>query len=489
MKKKLLVFAIIIICFPNLNAAEKPALRPRKTNMPVLAQDTTSTNAPPLPQRKRNIPILETQENLSAIDVSCLPIKENISVPEIQRKIILLEYKKPKPIIEWLDCPNYLEGTLHHIPCSSSFLGLYSSNQEKIIKKYVLSEKKSSTQVTLTKNDLHSHCLFISSDGTQYAHGCGKNITFYQTNPMTILQDGFESADSHGHIERIAFDLNNKRVITYHPASHYFRITDIQGNQMSEFKQSQQQNIYFLAFSPNGEQFIAISKHGFMLYNCTQNITAHYTRKIETSHINKIEYDKMGWFLSGYNSTLSTWYCHNLQGISQITQIGLYSTPSNSSDQHTPSTYSDSHLYAYDRSPCGDYIFVEDIDHAGIINIFHLPTQTCINKIDTQESKILSISCGIAGKIIILSKTKTNALDLNVHDIITEKTHAALNDVVNIDQEQNNYVSFLLDRLLDSSEQVKLKNDFKFCQLPDNLKNYFANYVNFSTENDWVFMQ
>ena len=47
-------------------------------------------------------------------------------------------------------------------------------------------------------------------------------------------------------------------------------------------------------------------------------------------------------------------------------------------------------LYAYDRSSCGKYIFVEDFDKVGCINIFNLETTDRLRTINTKKSHIFS---------------------------------------------------------------------------------------------------
>lgn len=413
MKLKTLLL-ILFNCFVmNLHAAQPPTLPPRKKSTPML-----------------------------------LPRRRYLKAEELRKNIINLIYANQKEEVTSLHFSSFERCAMESIPDRSEAVLVCDGGDGFMVKKIALSKDGITSCNAPNDSSFAPVACSCSGDGTVVAFGTGKNIILYTVHPWNSLK-GFLLSSATGDVEALALNRTGKIILFSHGAESHFTIRNIDNSIHKEYKNNVHNDVYRVAFSPNEQQFISVSKDKYVIWDIKEDgIIKSYESRLKTRHNCKIEYcGDTEWFLTGYEHILNVWVSYDLNKIEIKKQISLSNQCLSESMISLP-TQEKQGLYAYDRSSCGKYIFVEDFNKMGSITIFNLDTTDMLRTINTKNSQIFSMLYVPEGKLLVAG-IQANDSEVSLYDFINDTDQKALALLPHLRDSDGEFIQKVLDPLFD----------------------------------------
>lgn len=424
---------------------------------------------PTLPPRKR--------ESSQSISPPLNPRKLYPTAEEIKKHLIELLYKNKKEEPTCLHFSSFDACAMESVPHRSEAVSVCDGNDGFMVKKFSFNE----TGITTANapNDPFFACVSCtcSGDGAIVAFGSGPKIILYKANPWNAHK-GFLVSGLKGNVSALALNKTGNMVLFSQGKESHFGIRNLDSSTIKEYENNVQHDVYRMAFSPNEQQFVSVSKDRFVIWNIQEDeIVKSYEARIGTCYNCKIEYcGDTEWFLTGYNHVLNVWTSHDLNNIEIKKQIALENYGLSKSEISV-NRESKQGLYAYDRSSCGKYIFVEDADKVGCINIFNLESANRLKTINTKKKQIFSLLYVAEGKLLVAGIEGNNS-EVSLYDFIDNADQEALSALTETKGSDRELIQGVLDPSF-----VGYNSDFD--KLPMKLQVLLKKYISSLNDDIW----
>lgn len=348
-------------------------------------------------------------------------------------------------------------------PHRPEFVSAYNNLVEPTVKVWS-SEQGTNHVLCKNGNEISTKVVAFSSDGHVLLCGSGKNIYFWDTQSWKLAR--FLSLDTIGDVNALAFSRNGKNIIIGGGAGKNNLIILTRksgGSSMCVLSGHKKKSISAVGFSPGGTRAISVCENTFKIWDIT-NAKVLYEDNGKSWSNSKIEYDKNnGWFLTGCDDVLGYWFSYDLNSRKKI-MIPLQGKIL-------------SRVKAYERSACGNYIFLADA-YAGNITVFNLRTRKCIHTITSDSLSVSTMACSPDGKVMIAAMKGSYETNLWLYHLITDENQKALRGMCSITGEQLEFVHNVLSKAGAAATLGEKKSDhITFDALPNPLKILLQEFV------------
>ncbi len=266
--------------------------------------------------------------------------------------------------------------------------------------------------ITKYKNDeeFSIKCVTFDDKGEVLACGMGKCVHFLDTKSWKLIRDIMPGV---GNVSALAFSNSGKNIIIGGNASEnnlaIFR-SNSRSNFLGIFPGHKDKTISCVGFSPDCTRVVSVCKNEFKVWDIVNKIVIDAIGGTGWSDC-KVECDKKNnkWFVTGYDKgdgIVGYWFSYDLDTRTK-TKILLLG-------KILPV------VKAYERSACGNYIFLGDAA-AENITIFNLSTGKYVQTIALDHLKVSTITCSPDGKCMVMATKGSLESSLWLCNLIKEE--------------------------------------------------------------------
>lgn len=283
-------------------------------------------------------------------------------------------------------------------------------------------------------NETSTTCMIFSPNGELLLCGSGKNIYFWDTQSWKLRKS--LSLDTTSDVHALAFNKNGEKIIIGgNTGKNNLTILTqkIDGSYVRELSGHKKGAISCVGFSPDGMRAVSVCKNKLKIWDIFKGNVIHTYRGKSWSNC-KVEYDQYnGWFLTGCDDVLGWWFSYDLNSGKKII-IPLQG-------KILP------RIKAYDRSPCGNYIFLGGAEMSKVF-VFNVRTKKYVHTIAPDGMAISAIACSSDGKLIISVTRRLDGSDLYLYSTVSREDQKALQTVYCIANGKLELVQRLIDEVV-----------------------------------------
>ncbi len=387
---------------------------------------------------------------------------QSSNTSQIREKLTDIILKASSAHRKQLDCSLLGINVAAFKPNTTEFVCAYNNLLEQPLK--IWPDHKNADPIWCKLNEeISIKCLAFSYDGDVLLSGIGNVLYFCDTKTwqstrnllIDIIQDIKTAAFSkrgHGIIVGGSSGKNNLIVMSKQSGS----------NVMYALPGHQEGTISCVGFSPDGTKAISVCENTCKMWDIANKKTIFEDNGTSWSNC-KVEYDtNNGWFLTGCDDVLGCWFSYDLNNRKKV-MVPL-------KGKIIP------RIKAYDRSPCGTYIFLADAHASGDVYVFNVYTGRYICTYNLPGCGVSTIACSDDGtSLVVAIREICGNADLFVYDLKHQDDFKALQAVSNLSPIQIDFVSTIITKrypldLEESEHKI-------FSDLPHALKELLGRYV------------
>lgn len=322
-------------------------------------------------------------------------------------------------------------------------------------------------------------CVAFDCKGELLVCGMSNHLHFFDTKSWKLIRDIIPGV---GDVSTLAFSNSGKNIIIGGNAKEnnlaIFKLHS-RTNFLSIFPGHTDKTISWVGFSPDGTRAVSLGENECKVWDVVNKVILNAFWGMGWSDC-KIEYDNNNkWFVTGYDKSdgiVGYWFSYDLDSRTK-TKIPLLG-------KILPV------VKAYERSACGNYIFLGDAA-AENITIFNLCTRKYVQTIALDGLRVSTITCSPDGKCMVMSSKGLLESSLWLCNLIQDEDQKTLHTVYAIGDEQLKFIQKLLSKADSKATLGKKKSDhILFNDLPQALRILIYKFVipQEVVDNDFILM-
>ena len=411
----------------------------------------------PLPKAESIVVAVQGSLGLQAQLFNTTQIREKLTDIILKNKSNPENAEKKK-----LDCSLLGINAAVFKPNATEFVCAYNNLLESPLK--IWSDyKKSDLILSASQGEISAKCLAFSHDGEVLLSGIGNVLYFCDTK--TWRPHKSLSLDTIQDIKSVAFSRRGHCVIVGGSSGDNNLVLlsrQSDGNLKSVLPGHRDGAISCVGFSPDATKVVSVCENTFRVWDVVNRKIIFEDNGASWSNC-KVEYDMdNGWFLTGCDDVLGCWFSYDLHKQKKTIVI--------LNGKIIP------RIKAYDRSPCGAYIFLGNAHTSGDIHVFNICTGKYVCTYSSEGCGISTVACSADGtSLVVAVRCISGDADLFVYDLKHNDDSGALQAISRLSPDQIDFVSTIIKKRypinLEEPEHII------FGGLPHALKELLGRYI------------
>lgn len=352
-----------------------------------------------------------------------------------------------------IDSPLFEINAVVFSPDRDMFVSAHNNLIDAVLK--VWSSQQAKLIVEHKNNDeISAKCIVFNQSGSTLLSGSGKQLYFWDTQSWRQTRHiSLDTVSDIQDVNALAFSNSGKSVIVggCSGKNNLAVISQkLAGSSISVFFGHPETDISCVGFCPDGTRVVSVGDNEFKIWDVARKELIQECSGTSWSNCKVACGKNNEWHLSGYDEedgVLGCWFLYYLND------------PSLSKVRIPLRGQILSQVKAYERSACGNYVFLGDAEK-GNINVFNLSTGTYMYTIPGNGSCISTIACSPDGKYMVAAIKGSLESSLLLYDLMLSEDHNALCALNSLAQEQLEYIQHIIfqEKSLDGLDKEKHNN-------------------------------
>ena len=408
----------------------------------------------PLPEKKTGSTIVSVQTNVGLQIEPFQTSQMREKLTDIILKKNVLNKKKLDESILGINALTFKPHTTEFVCANNNLLDptlkIWSTN------------KNAHPLVCKLHEEISTACIAFSYDGSTLLSGIGNALYFCDTQTWKISRNLLLNVIQD--IKTLAFSKRGHHIIMGGKiGSNNLAVLNqqVSSNSVCVLPGHQEGDISCVGFSPDGIKAVSVCENTLRVWDIAHKKIIFEDNGASWSNC-KVEYEEDNWFLTGCDDVLGCWFSYDLNNRKKI-MVPL-------KGKIIPK------IKAYDRSPCGRYIFLGAADTSADVHVFNIYTGKYICTYSSDGYGISTMACSSdSTSLVVAVKGICGKADLFLYDLRHKDDPSALQKISSLYPDQMEFVNTLLKQTypLDLEESQHAM----FGELPQALKELLGRYI------------